>query len=121
VRRLACALSALLLAGCGGSGDGGSASFEPADVERAFSDAGITLRKLPSAGAEQPAMGETSACGTRYVSARQGVFLTVAVCDDAEAAAGLGAQHAGNVAVEYAGDDADVRTRVDRALDSLER
>lgn len=91
-----------------------------AAVEQAFRDAGITLRKISAAGAEQPAMGETSACATRYVAEDAGVLLTVAICDDAEAAEGIGAQSADNVAVQYAGDDPAVRERVDRALDSLD-
>jgi hypothetical protein len=110
-----------LVAGCGGSGD--RQEYAPSDVEQAFASAGLSLRRLPSVGAEQPAMGETSECGTRYLARSAGGLLSVSVCDRAGAAANVAAgdrMRRANVVVEYAGDDHRVHARIERALDALE-
>jgi len=114
---------AVALAGCGGSGTSSSASYDPDEVERAFREAGLPLRRVPSAGAEQPAMGETSSCGTRYLVRSRGSLIAVSVCDtegDAEDVAPDGSMHRGNVAVETAAGDAATHQRISQALDGLE-
>src|SRR5213078_4547569 len=49
----------LVLAGCGG-GEKMPATTDAQSVESAFRGQGIVLRRLPTSGAEQPAMGVTS-------------------------------------------------------------
>jgi hypothetical protein len=113
---------AIVLAGCGGSG--GEASYEPGEVESAFREAGLQLQRLPSVGAEQPAMGETSSCGVRYLAPAVERALSVSVCDDARDAEEITSDPSmqrANVAVEYAGDDSGTHERISRALDALER
>ena len=119
---LAGALAAFVLGGCGG-GSSGAATYEPTEVERAFRDVGLPLKRLPSVGAEQPAMGETSSCGTRYIALSGDAAISVSLCDreqDAQAVAPADSMHRANVAVEYAGDEAEVHERIGRALDGLQ-
>ena len=73
-------------------------------------------------GAEQPAMGETSRCGTRYVSSSAEALVSVSVCDTSDDTSGVArgaTMRRGNVAVEYGGADARIRRRIERALNAL--
>ena len=120
-RRLASGLTllAVVLGGCGGAEQ---AEYSPADVQRAFRAEGLVLQRVPSVGAEQPAMGEVSGCGTRYFARSAAALVAVSVCDGSGAAAAVASGRSmrrQNVAVEYAGSDRRVRDRIGRALDAL--
>jgi hypothetical protein len=117
MRRVLVLSIALVLAGCGG---GSGTTFGGTDVERAFRAAGIELRPVPSNGAEQPAMGMTSACASQFVASTAGAVINVAVCDDASAAASAGGRlRRANVAVRFTGSGA-VESKIQRALDGLD-
>jgi hypothetical protein len=122
-RALAALVTALaLFAGCGGGSDEPT-TYTQGEVEQAFREAGLTLQRLPAAGAEQPAMGETSSCGTRYLVRARGALVSVSICDaeaDAADVAPGGSMHRGNVAVETAATDAATHERIERALDALD-
>jgi hypothetical protein len=105
---------AFLAAGCGGG-----STFGNDDVKRAFRDAGIALRPVPSNGAEQTGMGMTSGCPDHFVAATQGSVVNVVVCEDASAAADAGSGlRRVNVVVHFTGPDA-VQSKIRRALDEL--
>jgi len=111
---------ALFLVGCGGSD---AQIYGPDEVEQAFGNAGLPLQRMPSVGAEQPAMGETSSCATMYLVRSRGALITVSVCDaeaDAADVAPDDSMHRSNVAVETPSDDPRLRERISRALDALE-
>lgn len=117
-------IALLAVAGCGSGGSNAEPAFSGKDVERAFGKAGIVLRPVPSNGAEQPAMGETSPCATRYLGARTSGSIIVTVCDTRGAAAGIPTAHVfrrrrANVVVDYSGIDPRTRTRISAALDGL--
>jgi len=108
-----------VLAGCGGS----DTTYQPDEVQQAFREAGLPLQRLPSVGAEQPAMGETSSCATRYLVRSGSSLIHVSVCDleeDAAQIASADTMRRANVAVEYSGYDAQIHERIDRAPDGLE-
>jgi hypothetical protein len=122
MRRLLAVTCAAVAAGCGGSSH---ATFDAAQVERAFRAQGISLDRLPSNGAEQTAMGTTSRCATAYLGhVNSRVLLTVWVCDSAEDAREQRILREdtvrGNVAVQIPTGDSELRGRVQRALDGLD-
>ena len=111
---------ALFLVGCGGSD---AQIYGPDEVEQAFGNAGLPLQRMPSVGAEQPAMGETSSCATRYLVRSRGALITVSVCDaeaDAADVAPDDSMHRANIAVETSIPNPEVHDRISRALDALE-
>jgi hypothetical protein len=109
-------LAVLALAGCGSA-----SRYDAGDVESVFRANGLPLQRIPSRGAEQPAMGEISACATRFTATAAGGALAVSVCDDAKAAGSLSGDYLtrGNVAVEYSGHDERTQRRIAAALADL--
>jgi hypothetical protein len=93
-------------------------------VERAFRAQGVALRPETSNGAEQPAMGETSPCATRFLGVTNRGSIIVSVCDDRRSAAGVPNAHVFrrtrvNVVVDYSGRDTATQERIKRALVGL--
>jgi hypothetical protein len=121
MRRLLAVTCAAVAAGCGGSGQ---ATFDSGQVERAFLEQGIALKRLSSTGAEQTAMGTTSPCATVYLGFTDSRAVFVWVCDSATEVRKLPhpEQEAvrANVVVDYGGRSEAIRSRVQRALDGLD-
>jgi hypothetical protein len=108
--------------GCGGNA---THVFSSKDVERAFGTEGLVLHPLPSNGAEQPAMGETSPCATRFAATTSRGSLIVSVCENRRAAESVPSgqpfrRTRDNVLVEYSGSDAPTRARIGHALAALD-
>jgi hypothetical protein len=123
MKRVLAVTCAVVAAGCGGSGSS-HATFDAAQVERAFREQGIALSRLPSNGAQQTEMGMTSPCATAYLGHADARTLTVWVCDSAQDAREQRILRQdtvrGNVAVQVPTGDDELRGRIERALDGLD-
>jgi hypothetical protein len=120
MKRFLAVTCAAVAAGCGGSSE---ATFDSGQVERAFREQGIALSRLPANGAEQTAMGTTSPCATAYLGHAGARTVTVWVCDSARDAGSLpraGSTVRANVVVEIQSGAPGLRSRVARALRSLD-
>ena len=115
-------MSAVLLAGCGGA-RAGAQPYDAAVVKRAFATQGFALQPLAANGAEQPAMGVTSSCESRYRADGEHGSVVVFVCEDERAARGtvvISGLHRRNVLVLLSGENPVLRRRALRALAALD-
>ena len=113
-----------MVSACGGGQQNAGRQFAPDNVEAAFRAHGFALHRLASNGAEQPAMGETSACATRFSATPAPGTVTIFVCDDAHAATSVPTsafrRTRENVVVTYTGGDRATRARIAEALSGLD-